>query len=147
MRNAIHFLGGSFTVYALMAACSAGGKGGGDQTASSGGAATQGSGGVNTNSGGADGIAGLSDPSAGKPSGMGGIIGEMMDPVPDAQAESGTRLKARYYVGEDGSRQLIPGWFDTQRNEVCYFGIASDGNLRCTPGGGPNFLGYFSDAG
>jgi hypothetical protein len=146
MRNAIHFLGGSFTVYALMAACSAGGKGktgNGDEMASSGGA-IQAAGGVNGNSGGVDGV---NDPTAGKSNGMGGIIGEMMDPVPDANAnESGSRLKAKYYIGADGSKQFTFVWRDTQRDEDCTFGRVAGGELRCIPATSAIRI-YFADSG
>lgn len=148
MRNAIHFLGGSVTVYVLMAACSAGSKGKageGDEMAVTSGGAAQSTGGV-ASSGGVDGVP---DPTAGKPSGMGGIggiIGEMMDPVPDANAnESGSRLKARYYVGADGSKQFTFMWHDTQRNEDCTFSRVNGSELRCIPGGLPRI--YFADAG
>jgi hypothetical protein len=144
MRNAIHFLGGSVTVYALMAACSAGSKGKpGDHAVSTAGAANHG---IAMASGGVD---ASGDPTAGSSavatSGMGGIIGEMMDPVPDAEAESGSRLKAKYYVGADGSKQFAFIWRDTERNEDCSFQRAEDGSLRCLPpaGAAPS---YFADA-
>jgi hypothetical protein len=78
--------------------------------------------------------------------GVGGAQSEpSMMPVAEAQAaESGTRLKARWYVGEDGSRQPTFQWFDSARNEDCTFQMAADGVLRCIPGGYPQ-VSYFSD--
>src|SRR5260221_4547156 len=122
MRNAIHFLGGSIAVYLLMAACSAGTKGsssnggpgpmasqggnsshGGDTTAANAGTS-------NANATGGNAVATSGGPTAGNATGgtVGGMIGNMMDPVPNAEAEtSGTRLRARYYVGADGSKQFV----------------------------------------
>jgi hypothetical protein len=57
---------------------------------------------------------------------------------------SGQRLRARHIAGADGSQEFL-GWFDNQRNEVCYFRQASDGALRCMPDG--LFQGGFKDAG
>lgn len=48
------------------------------------------------------------------------------------EALSGTRLKARYVVGDDGSRSPL-GFFDTARSEACTFQNAEDGKLRCLP--------------
>jgi hypothetical protein len=149
MRNAIHFLGGSVTVYVLMAACSAGSKGrtsSDDEMASAGGTssagAMQAAGGVDGSSAGK-----ASDPTAGKSSGMGGIIDDMMDPVPDANAnENGTRLKAKYYAGSDGSKQFTFSWRDTQRNEDCNFAYLPGGELRCIPMSSAARV-YFADAG
>jgi hypothetical protein len=70
------------------------------------------------------------------------------DPVPDAMADpnqSGTRLRARYLAGDDGSRQFV-GWHDAQRNEPCTYKTAADGVMRCTPDG-PAFTMYYGDAG
>ena len=57
--------------------------------------------------------------------------------------ESGTRLRARTYVGDDGSRQFA-GWHDSERNEDCAFAQAGDGKLRCLPTA--VFASYFTDA-
>lgn len=59
------------------------------------------------------------------------------DPVPDAAAaedgtKDGSRLKARYYVSDDGARQFAV-WFDTHRGEECSFQMAADGKRRCMP--------------
>lgn len=54
-------------------------------------------------------------------------------PVAEARAaENGSRLKARWYVGADGSRQFI-SWQDTELNAECTFTAGTDGILRCTP--------------
>ena len=61
-----------------------------------------------------------------------------MNPVPDAAADpiDGSRLKARYRVADDGSKEYLSGvWFDSQRNEVCTFTTAADGTERCLPDG------------
>jgi hypothetical protein len=148
MRNAIHFLGGSVAVYLLMAACSAGTKSRPEpeQHANAGGAAT-------VPDAGATGAATVATTSGAPASGgsaqsTGGILGEVMDPIPDAEAApatSGTRLRARYLTGEDGSRQFV-GWRDMQRNEDCSFLRAEDGVTRCLPG--YSFTSsYFADAG
>lgn len=61
--------------------------------------------------------------------------GGFMSPVPDAHAQpatNGSRLKARYLMAEDGSRQFL-GWFDSARGESCFFTTAPDGVTRCLP--------------
>ena len=71
-------------------------------------------------------------------------------PVPAAKADtttSGSRLKARNYVGSDGSKQFW-GWHDSMVNADCSFLPASDGTTRCLPVGvGTATGGYFSDPG
>jgi hypothetical protein len=57
-------------------------------------------------------------------------------PVPDARADgptSGTRLRAKNFIGTDGSKQFAT-WHDTARNEDCAFMAAADGTVRCLPG-------------
>lgn len=57
----------------------------------------------------------------------------IMMPVAEAQAaESGTRLKARWYVAEDGARQFV-NWFDSELQRECTFAQAVDGVFRCLP--------------
>ncbi len=46
---------------------------------------------------------------------------------------SGTRIRARYLVSEDGARMQI-GWQDTKLGEPCAWGVAGDGKTRCLPG-------------
>lgn len=79
--------------------------------------------------------------------GGGGSTSSLMNPVPDASADpqSGSRLKPNYRVGEDGSKEFVPGsWWDTQRSEICAFATASDGKDRCLPDGSP--VSAFSDS-
>lgn len=60
----------------------------------------------------------------------------LTDPVAEASADpvSGSRLKAYYHVGEDGSKAYDNGhWWDSTRGEDCYFQPASDGKLHCLP--------------
>src|SRR5262245_6603817 len=53
--------------------------------------------------------------------------------MPDARAdESGSRIKARYYAGEDGSRAAAGLW-DSQLQVTCFYVTANDGTLRCLP--------------
>ncbi len=78
---------------------------------------------------------------AGGKGGMGG----MLNPVDYVEAKSGSRLKERRYVGDDGSEQFV-GFYDSSRKEDCGFSVASDGMLRCMP---IRAMGtsYFGDAG
>jgi hypothetical protein len=123
-REAVKLLGGSIAVYVIMAACSAADNG-----------STQGFGTM------ADG--GQQSGSSGGGSGGSGIT----NPVPKANADvSGSRLKANYVGGADGSKQYTLSFHDTQRNEDCYFRSAADGTMRCVPSAGAVTLGYFSDA-
>ncbi len=67
-------------------------------------------------------------------SGSGGHAGAggMMNPVDDAEAKPGSRLKERRYVGEDGSEEFA-GFYDSMRKEDCGFSVATDGKYRCMP--------------
>jgi hypothetical protein len=79
---------------------------------------------------------------------MDSIMDAIVDPVPSAVAEppqSGSRLRAIYVVGSDGSREFR-GWHDAQRNEDCSFTNASDGSMRCMPVAGGSGGLYYSDA-
>jgi len=60
---------------------------------------------------------------------------------PSKAGTSGSRLKARYYEGEDGSKQFI-GWWDSQRQEDCVMVPAKDGKLRCLPAANVAITGY-----
>lgn len=146
MRNAIHFLGGSVSVYLLMAACSAGSK---HSSSNERPQSTANQGGMGAAGGGADVVAnaGTSTPN-GMSGGIGGMIGDIMDPVDDADAAnvSGTRLRAKYYAGEDGSKQVTFAWRDTKRNEDCMFARIAGGGLRCIPSAAVAAV-YFLDAG
>ena len=48
-------------------------------------------------------------------------------------------------AGADNSKEFL-GWFDSQRNEPCYFSRAGDGMMRCLPSGG-NTNTFYLDAG
>ena len=73
-----------------------------------------------------------------------GPKGDPGPPGPPGRSEdaslfvSGTRLRLRYLVGDDGTRQWR-GWYDNQRDEECNFTFgdyrASDGTIRCLPSG------------
>jgi len=109
-RETAKTLGGSIVVYVIVAAC--------------GGAADNRIAGLD---------AGASDGTTG-PDGT-SLTDALMNPVPDAKADvdqSGSRLKATYYAGADGSKQAL-GMHDSQLNVDCYFQTASDGTLRCVP--------------
>lgn len=74
------------------------------------------------------------------------LLDALVGPVPDAHADpntSGSRLKARRFIGDDGSSQFV-GWHDSQLNLDCGFGKAADGAMRCLPSASPGIL--FSDS-
>jgi len=153
MREALKFVAGSFAVYMVMGACSGKSARHDDGSSARAGHASGGSA-VLAMNGGAPGTGGFAQAgdangagqmgSSGQTEGAGttgggephdaGVTDAMADPVPDAAAEemSGTRLKARYYVGLDGSKQFA-GFYDTSRKENCAVMNASDGTLRCLP--------------
>ncbi len=71
-----------------------------------------------------------------------GFVDAILHPIRDARADetaSGTRLKAQYLAGSDGSRQWL-GWYDSQRGEACGFGVAEDGVTRCLPGSSGGYV-------
>jgi hypothetical protein len=176
MREALKFVGGSVAVYLVVAACSSHVRSGDDDSSSNDAGATSqrpdagranGVGGLAQNggngntgntgmmgaSGQQEGTGGAGDGSGGGAPRDGGMMDAMVDgamnPVPDASAQEmgGSRLKARYYLGDDGSKQFA-GWYDTQRKENCTFGSAADGTLRCLPAVSATAVGsYYSDAG
>jgi hypothetical protein len=147
---------GSVVVYVVMAACasvgtmspsdtSAGaGSSGGAVSGSSSGGAVSGS-----SSGAASDGSGSSGASNGDDSGGMSLLDALTDPVPAAKADttqSGSRLKAKYYVGSDGSKQFA-GWHDSMLNVDCGFSLASDGTTRCIPTTATLVLAWFSDSG
>jgi hypothetical protein len=126
-------------VYVAMAACSAGGSttgshaGGGNVTRLGGG----GQGG---------GVSGAG-PSAGQ-GGDSGVFDALTNPVPSASADptSGSRLKPKYRVADDGAKEYFAGvWYDSQRSEDCSFITAGDGVQRCLPQGAG--FGFYADSG
>jgi len=80
-----------------------------------------------------------------------GPLEVLADPVANASAESGARLKAQYLAGADGSKDYQLGlsywvapntnggdhpthiYYDSQRMEQCSFAVAADGAMRCLP--------------
>lgn len=69
------------------------------------------------------------------PRGMAELEQAVTDPVPPALAEtSGTRLKAKYVTGSDGSQIFDPEVLhDTQLGVDCKFHLAADDTVRCLP--------------
>jgi hypothetical protein len=144
-RNVIQIFFGSTIVYVAMAACSGGGN---PPTGSS---AQGGSGGHSSNS---------SSNSGGNVGGDdGGIWDALTDPVPEADAEpmSGSRLKRKFRLGDDGSKEYeqvvvqVSGgtttsvrgvWYDSERQDDCVFMTAGDGKQRCLPLGYQGALQY-----
>lgn len=66
-------------------------------------------------------------------------------PPGPGDSTAGSRLKSRYYVADDGSRQWI-GWHDTQLDVDCGFALASDGKTRCMPTSVGSVSGSFADS-
>lgn len=138
-------LGSGVLVYVVVSACSGSSGGAGsakkqpDASVSSGGSA--GMAGLGGGAG-ATGAAGASPEDSG---GALDALGDALtDPVPDAMAnESGSRLKARRYVGADGSKEWL-GWHDSKRGINCMAAVADDGKTRCMPTA--VIAVYFSDS-
>jgi hypothetical protein len=80
------------------------------------------------------------------------LLTALVEPVPAALADPGSRLKGVYLLGDDGSRDYQLGlrpwitpqtpnlgaspvsvFFDSQRNEECSFKTSADGKARCLP--------------
>lgn len=149
MRRIFEALGCGFAVYVVMAACSESGSGHApgkkkvDASVDAPGGG--GSAGV-AQLGGAGGVAGVTGAGGVTDSGdpLDALIDALTDPVPDAMAnESGSRLKARRYIGADGAKEWI-GWHDTKRDIHCTTQLADDGKMRCMPAAAAGF--YFADA-
>jgi len=151
-RETIKVFGGSVAIYVIMAACSAssgpqansGGDAGLARGGSSGGTPSDGSSGgsgsESSDGSGTDGSEHDDGPS---------ILDALTDPVSEASADanqSGSRLKATFYAGADGSKQAA-GMHDSQLNVDCSFQMATDGTLRCLPANGQASIYYFSDSG
>jgi hypothetical protein len=101
---------------------------------------------VSVGTGGAPGWASTATASTASGGGKGGA-GGMMNPVPDALAESGSRLKAQWIVGDDGSKSFA-GFYDSARKETCSFILMYDGTRRCIPFGAAvsSYAGHYTDA-
>jgi hypothetical protein len=83
-----------------------------------------------------------------RPTSRGEGGGGMTDPVPSAKADptSGSRLKAKYRTGEDGSKEYLSSlWYDSERQEDCTFATAADGKERCMPSSQATIT-FFADA-
>ena len=140
-RETVKMLVGSILVYLIMAACASSGPAGTDL-----GDGTQRRGGGSSGSAGSGGGSVIDGPSSGSGSDGPSVLDVLINPVPSANANlSGTRLKANYVAGIDGS-QVFTGLHDSQRNEDCAFTTAADGLLRCLPSGSYP-VGVFTDAG
>lgn len=70
----------------------------------------------------------------------GGCTGEAEGPL------EGSRLKHRRVLNDDGSVQVLPGWYDTVRQENCTFKQMVNGGLRCVPMDDVIFTRVFLDA-
>jgi hypothetical protein len=148
-RSILVFLSGC-AVYALMTSCSgdepgrvaggsasgSGGFGGGSTSAGGhGGAISAGGNGGMAGAGGNGGMAG-----AGGHGGMAGAGGNG-GVLPPGKTTSGTRLKRKYGLGDDGTVDVtLVGrehpqtlWWDSQLQTNCTYVLASDGELRCLP--------------
>jgi hypothetical protein len=118
-------------VYVVMAASSGASCGGGVSLSENGQSGAGGSGGGASAGGGQD------------------LMDALTDPVPDADADpqSGSRLKRKFFLGDDGAREyehwidtaagtvssIRNLWYDATRDEDCATQRASDGQLRCLP--------------
>ena len=123
MRESLRFLIGSGIVYVIVAACTA----------------------ISSKEGGNEGAGGTtsSDGSA-----IDVVLDGITNPVSNAAAEvyqSGSRLRAKYYLGDDGSKQFW-NWYDNKLNIDCSFVMAADGKTRCLPYQGASSYTYFSDS-
>lgn len=70
----------------------------------------------------------------------GGCTGEAEGPL------EGSRLKHRKVLNDDGSVQVLPGWYDTVRQENCTFKQMVNGGMRCVPMDDVMFTRIFLDA-
>ena len=132
MKNAILIFVSSLVLYVSMA-CSAGGSAGGFNS----------TGGLTSNAGTTGSISG------GGSGGVGGL--SVLNPVPSADAAiSGSRLKARFRISSDGSKEYLPGeWYDSVRQENCSIVNDKNGIQRCLPIGdamGSPTTTYYSDS-
>lgn len=149
-------------VYALMAACSSSAKQN-QMATTTGSGGHAGTGGIAHGGNPASGGHGGNTGNGGTGPNEGGLMDALMDPVSDAMAglenpQSGSRLKAKYVMGSDGSKQytlsaneidaidfppFVGGvntrgvqqvWYDSMLMADCVFYTAADGKQRCLPG-------------
>ncbi len=73
------------------------------------------------------------------------VVERIAHPVEPAHAEvSGTRLKAKYTAGSDGSKLYDPEVLsDSELGVDCAFGLASDSTTRCLPTISPASIATF----
>ena len=146
LRDVGFCLVGGTVLYVTMAACSghSATPGGSSVTVSSGthpggGVGGHGGGTLQAGAGGHGGTPpiGTGDHGGSGQSGSdGGLVDALTDPVPSASADGGSRLKPRFFLGDDGAKQYLSNvWFDSQRNEDCSFTVGGDGKQRCLPQG------------
>ena len=145
MKDSFKYLTGAAITYLVVAACS--GLEASDSSSRASGDASPGSGGSQAGqqgtagSGQLDDDAGLLDRFVAAvdsaidlfDSAIGTAADSATDPVPAVSAnESGSRIKAKWMVGDDGSRHF-DGWYDSEREEDCFWSYATDGTRRCLP--------------
>ena len=61
------------------------------------------------------------------------MLEEMLDPVDEAEAKSGSRLKVIYHSTDGGLRNPTGEYFDNDLQTVCQVVSAADGEKRCLP--------------
>jgi len=131
-REIGRLIAGSLAIYVVMAACSATESANRTTKAAGGTSAIAANGGTTSSvvEGGATGITSYS-------SGSSSIINTIVNPVKDAYAStSGSRLKAKFRTGSDGSKEYLEGlWWDSERSEDCTVSpyVMTDGTYRCLP--------------
>ena len=72
----------------------------------------------------------------------GGSSDEEQTTAPAEPYVSGSRIRAVFIVGTDGSK-MFRSWWDRQRKEACNWTPLSDGSYRCLPATG--YAGMFAD--
>lgn len=149
-REIVRVIAGSIAVYVVMASCSPGNSGSRRTSANAGANATAG-GTTNANSlanGGTTSPNSLAYSGATNAGASNSFKdASIFDPVPDAAAQaatSGSRLKASYYIGADGSKQFKT-MHDSQLGVDCSYLTAADGATRCLPSG-TAAISYFADS-
>lgn len=131
MNDSLKYLTGAGITYLLIAACS--GVDASDGIAPSQDASADGREQPGSDSGLLDRFAAALDSALGA---LDSAADAVTDPVPSATAnESGSRIKAKWIVGDDGSRTFV-GTYDSEREEECVWTYATDGSRRCLPIGG-----------
>lgn len=148
LRKSLEWVGGSVLVYVLVAACSSAVDSQGPDGSDGGATASQGEGeGTGASPAGDGDGSGASSTGHGNSSG-GSILDPITDPVPEAEAaEDGERIINRYITTSDGLKKA-QGFWDTELEVECTFGVAEDGETRCLPvTSTANVSGYFSDSG